>query len=164
MTALLPRAVVDTSALVLPGLRRQLQQASDAGLYIPIWSPWIVAELNRVLVWRWIKDAPPPRLANDLSDASERRCSLMAQRMMTFLLSTFEVVSPVPPYPQAWPQLTDVGDYPIWAAAVVGQARYIVSENTRHYPPRQDNGLHVYQGVEYLPARSFLNRLAAGEI
>lgn len=115
-----PRAVIDTSSLVPSGLRRELQQAAQGGLYVPIWSPWIIAELNRVLVWRWIKRPPPGHPRNDLSTASEHRCSEMAQRMMDWLIPLFEVVNPVPPYPPPWTELTDAGDYPIWAAAVVG--------------------------------------------
>jgi hypothetical protein len=162
VATILLRAVVDTSALVPSGLRRQLQQAGEAGLFVPIWSPWIIAELNRVLVWRWIKDPPSHRFANDLSTANERLCSQMARQMMDYLLSTFEVVNPVPPYPPAWTGLSDIGDHPIWAAAVVGQARYVVSENTRDYPPRQSDGLHHYQGIEYLSAQAFLARIRAG--
>lgn len=42
------RAVLDTSALFSPRLRRQLQEADVQGLYKGIWSPWIIAELNRM--------------------------------------------------------------------------------------------------------------------
>ncbi|CAA9582761.1 MAG: hypothetical protein AVDCRST_MAG88-3549, partial [uncultured Thermomicrobiales bacterium] len=121
--------------------------------------PWIIAELNRVLVWRWIKD----RTSNDLSLPNERRCSDAAQRMMTIMLPTFEMVMPLPPYPPAWPTLRDQADYPIWAAAVVGQAHYVISENTRDYPPRGKDGRHAHEGIEYLGAYAFLNRLAADQ-
>jgi hypothetical protein len=65
------RAVLDTSALVPSRVRRELQAAAQAGLYVGYWSPWIIAELNRVLTWRWIQRASPP----DLSRANERRIS-----------------------------------------------------------------------------------------
>ncbi len=154
------RAVIDTSALAPSGLRRELQQAAQLGLLTALWSPWIIAELNRVLVWRWIKDPPPDRPLNDLSRANERRCSVMAQQMMSWLFPSFEVVTPLPPYPPPWTGLSDRGDHPIWAAAVEGKAQYVVSENTRHYPPRGASGRHVYQGIEYLPGRVFLTLLA----
>lgn len=48
------RAVIDTSSLVGDTLRRDLQQAAQIGVFTAYWSPWIIAELNRVLVWRWI--------------------------------------------------------------------------------------------------------------
>lgn len=42
------RAVVDTSSLVGYALRRDLQQAAQIGVFNAFWSPWIIAELNRV--------------------------------------------------------------------------------------------------------------------
>lgn len=51
----LVQAVLDTSSLVPPGLRRDRQEAAQLEMYVGIWSPWIIAELNRVLVWRWIE-------------------------------------------------------------------------------------------------------------
>ncbi len=46
------RAVIDTSSLVPSLLRKELQQLAASGAFTAIWSPWIIAELNRVLVWR----------------------------------------------------------------------------------------------------------------
>jgi hypothetical protein len=128
------------------------------GAFTAIWSPRIIAELNRVLAWRWITD----RTGNDLSRANEQRCSQAATIMMTWLLPVFEVVTPLPPYPQPWPTLKDSGDYPIWAAAVIGNARFVISENTRHFPPRQADGRYAYQGIEYVQGQAFLDRLLAG--
>ena len=45
------------------------------GGFTAIWTPWIIAELNRVLVWRWIKD----HTNGDLSAANERRSSQSAK-------------------------------------------------------------------------------------
>src|SRR5690242_20982237 len=88
----LKRAVIDTSALVPPSLRREIQQAAQYPYFTALWSPWIIAELNRVLTWRWIKDPPPGQPRDDLSDANERRSSEMAHRMMEWLLPTFEQI------------------------------------------------------------------------
>lgn len=82
--------------------------------------------------------------------------------MMTLLIATFEIVAPVPPYPPAWPTLTDIDDQPIWAAAVVGTARYVVSKNVRHFPPRGTDGRRLHEGIEYLKTLDFLERLALG--
>lgn len=71
------RAVIDTSVLVPPHERRTLQELAQQGLYVAIWSPWIVAELNRVLAWYWIRNVRP----RDLSLASERACGSAAHRM-----------------------------------------------------------------------------------
>jgi hypothetical protein len=156
------RAVIDTSSLVPFELRRSLQQAVQLGVFVGIWSPWIIAELNRVLVWRWIKDPPPGLVRDDLSRANEKRCGVAAKQMMGLLLSSFELVDPRAPYPPAWETLTDEWDHPIWAAAKLGHAQYVISENTRHYPPQQSNGRHVYEGIEYMSARAFLSLLTSG--
>jgi len=79
--------------------------------------------------------------------------------MMELLLPTFELVNPLPLYPPAWEQLADAWDHPIWAAAKAGDARYVISENTVDYPPRQTDGRHVYDGIEYVRGNVFLERL-----
>jgi hypothetical protein len=156
------RAVIDTSSLVPSELRRELQQAAQLGVFAAIWSPWIIAELNRVLVWRWIGNPPAGKPAGDLSRANERRCAEAAKRMMEILLPCFELVNPLPPYPTPWETLTDVWDHPIWAAAKLGQADYVVSENTRDYPPRQSDDRCVYEGIEYIGGAAFLALLTRG--
>lgn len=84
--------------------------------------------------------------------------------MMEALLPSFHLVQPVPPYPPVWETLTDPWDHPIWAAAQVGGASYVLSENARDYPPKDGEGKHVFENIEYLPARDFLGRLAAGSV
>lgn len=112
-----------------------------------------------MLTWRWIRRPPPGIQPNDLSVANERLCGEAAKRMMEWLIPPFEVIAPVLPYPPPWEGLTDQWDRPIWAAAVVGQAQYVISENTHHYPPRQADGRRVHQGIEYLGGRAFLDFL-----
>jgi hypothetical protein len=82
-----------------------LQQAAQLGAFVGIWSPWIIAELNRVLTWRWIAK-------NGAEDRSQRECSKSAQAMMEILLPSFELVPALPPYPPAWESLTDQWDIP----------------------------------------------------
>lgn len=150
------RAVIDTSTLVGRRLRIEIQEAAADDLFVAVWSPWIIAELNRVLTWRWIKDRPP---GNDLSDANERQSGDAAKRMMDLLFPVFELVHPLPPYPPVWDTLTDQWDIPIFAAAVAGNAQFVVSENTRDYPPRGADGRYVFGGIEYLGGAAFLERL-----
>jgi hypothetical protein len=119
---------------------------------VGIWSPWIIAELNRVLVWRWME-----KRGHDA--ASERKCSREAKAMMSILLPSFELVAPLPPYPPIWESLTDPWDHPVWAAAQEGRAGYVVSENTRDFPPADEHGRHVYRRIEYLRAKSFLEMI-----
>jgi len=147
------RAVLDTSSLYSPRLRRELQQAAQLDLFVGVWSPWIIAELNRVLTWQWIEYS-----GGDTSRPNERRCSEAAKTMMELLLATFELVNPRPPYPPAWDKLGDEWDLPIWAAAVEGRARYVVSENSSDFPPARE-GRHTHEGIEYVTGRAFLDLL-----
>lgn len=148
------RAVLDTNSLVPGRLRRDLQQNAQLGLYTAIWSPWIIAELNRVLTWRWIEYH-----GGDWSAAAWQQCSQSAKAMMVQLIASLSVVAPVPPYPHSWEALRDQWDQPIWAAAKLSGAQYVVSENRRDYPPVGPDGRHLHKGIEYLPASVFLGRL-----
>lgn len=40
--------------------------------------------------------------------------------------------------------------------AVVGQAQYVVSDNTRDFPPAQPDGRHVHDNVEYISSTDFI--------
>ncbi|MGH2391236.1 MAG: hypothetical protein ACRDIE_23830 [Chloroflexota bacterium] len=64
------RAVIDMSSLVKGDLRADLQQNARIGAFTAIWSPWITAELVRVLTWKWIERDL------DVSTANWRRCSI----------------------------------------------------------------------------------------
>jgi hypothetical protein len=134
-----------------------LQQAAQLGAYVGIWSPWIIAELNRVLSWRWVE-------RYGVSRRSERECSRQAKAMMSILLPSFELVAPLPPYPPVWDSLTDQWDHPILAAAQRGHAGYVVSNNMRDFPPADASGRHLYWGIEYLTAKTFLERLTDDDL
>jgi hypothetical protein len=111
------RAVLDTSVLVPPSTRKELQLAATDGRFVALWSPWIIAELNRVLTWLWIEAS-----GGDLSLANQQRCSQAAKTMMRILASTFVVIDVHPPLPQAWDSLTDADDVPIWATVLASAA------------------------------------------
>jgi hypothetical protein len=57
--------------------------------------------------------------------------------------------------PGPWPELADRDDVPIWQTAVLAGALYVVSQNTRHFPPLVE-GHHVHRDVEYLTAIEFI--------
>ena len=149
------RAVIDTSSLVPSTQREDLQSLAQAGIYRGIWSSWIIAELNRVLTWKWIRAAN-----GDLSRTNEKACSRAAKSMMALLFATFELVHPEPPYPPAWESLTDTWDRPIWAAAKLSGARYVISENSRHFPPLGQDDRHGHEGIVYLTGQAFIDLLA----
>jgi hypothetical protein len=162
------RAVLDTSVLVPAWSRLVLQQlaSADPPRFEPVWSEWIIAETWRTLAWRACG-----------AGATWRQVSEGANRMLRYLLPVMhtvrlrEIVGAVAtPWPPAWAGLTDADDEPIWATAVLARAAYVVSENTRHFPPlveaspsappgRADaapGARHVYDGVEYLTAIEFV--------
>jgi hypothetical protein len=149
-----PRAVLDTSALFGPARRRRLQINAALGNFDGYWSPWIIAELVRVLTWQWVA-------RTDASLAQHRACGEACNTMMTLLLPTFRLVQPLPPYPIPWPHLADEWDIPIWAAAKEAGAQFIVSENSRHFPPRDTSGRHHWEGIEYISTDAFLHAITA---
>jgi hypothetical protein len=145
-------AVLDSSVLVPNWSRITLQRiaARLAPPYAPVWSEWIIAETWRILTQRWLE-----RFGRTSVDGDHRLRS-MANEMLRHLLPVVRLYS-LRGYAglDPWPELTDVDDTPIWRTAVVARAQYVVSHNSRHFPPLV-SGRHVYQGVEYLTAIEFI--------
>ena len=144
------RAVCDTSVLVPETTRTALHGAATDGLFQPVWSPWIIGELYRVLTWKWAR-------THGVSETERRRCSDAANAMMELMLDVWRLVDVARPWPPTWPALGDRWDVPIWATAVASGAPYVVSDNRHDFPPANPQGRHIWQGVEYLPARVFLS-------
>ncbi len=144
----LPTALLDASALYGPTNRRELQQAAAAGLFVGFWSPWIVEELARDPTTEYFRTRP-------YSGATRRTLGTLSKRMMTFLIASFATVDPKPPFPEAWTD-ADPGNDHVWAAAAAAKVTYVVSENTRHFPPRTTNGTHEWADVAYLTPADFL--------
>jgi hypothetical protein len=84
--------------------------------------------------------------------------------MLGFLLPDMRLVS-LRNYtgPGAWAGLSDPDDVPIWQTAVVAGAQYVVSQNTRHFPPLV-RGRHVHDGVEYLTAIEFIEDVLGEDV
>lgn len=155
----IPVAVLDTSVLVAAWSRIALQNIAEhpSPPYQPIWSEWIIAETWRVLTWRWVQRG----LAWDDLSAS-------ANSMLDYLLKVMRVVSlheAAPPDPT--PPILDPNDLPIWTTAVLANARYIVSDNTRDFPPLVEErtvidgrecllARHRFADVEWLTASEFI--------
>ncbi len=146
------RAVCDTNVLVPYAHRNNLLEAAGLGFFHPLWSPWIIGELYRVLAWKWAQ-------THGTSEAERRRCSVAANAMMTLLLPNWELVDIVPPWPEGWSDLDDPYDLPILATALKGQADYIVSENTHDFPPTDASGRHRWQMIEFLRIGDFLEKI-----
>lgn len=80
--------------------------------------------------------------------------------MMLFLLPVMGItpLAGSRSFAAAWPGQPDVSDLPIWATAKTAGARYVVSHNTRHFPPAVA-GHHIYEGIEYLTAIEFVEQV-----
>ncbi|MCY0877747.1 MAG: PIN domain-containing protein [Firmicutes bacterium] len=144
------RAVCDTSVLVPSRYRKKFHQAAEAGLFVPMWSPWIIGELYRVLSWKWAE-------THGTTDEQWRVCSEKANTMMLLLEQCWTLVDSRQPWPLAWSSLEDEFDKPVFATAVRGGAHYVVSNNTHDFLPANKQGRHVWQGIEYMTAPVFLS-------
>jgi len=148
-----PVAVLDTSVLYGDSSRRELVAAIREGRFDGIWSPHVVAELNRALTVRWVQQ-------NGFGNASLRRLSRAAKDMMDVLLSTLQLVDSNPVDGEEPILFDDVDDYHLIRAARLARATFVVSANTRDFPKRGRDGRRVLDGVEFIERAPFLSRIA----
>lgn len=128
-------AVIDTNVL-LGAHRKQILSLASVGTYTLITSPYIIDELHRIMAtleWR-----------------DENRAALLQ-----VLLSVAEVVDHqivIAGNYDLW--LTDPDDHPIMATALAGKADYLVTDNTRHFPPKSR-----FAGITIVTGNAFLRLL-----
>ena len=150
------RAVVDSC--VFPRVRKWLEPiilAAQTDVVVPLWSPLIISESNRLLTWLWLE-----RHGGDLSDAGWRQCSDAAKKWFGRVSHVFQVVDDRPPPEPAWTDRPiDEWDTPIWTAAKRGGAHCIVTENLKDGPPPDANGLQQYEGIFFIHPDNFLRAL-----
>jgi hypothetical protein len=128
---------------------------------IPVWSTAIVAETWRILTLRAIA-------ANQPSTTISR-----AAHGLWLLLDPICKIADASRLPEgAVPSpLRDPHDRHLWCAALNAGARYIVSHNTRDFPPPltitgtdgQTVTRHQYAGVEFLTAIEFIEGIAGAD-
>jgi hypothetical protein len=144
--------VLDSSVLVSLWSRIVLGRiaADQAAPYVPAWSEWIIAETWRILALRWLTQVGEP------FDLAWPTLTQAANTMLRQLLPVMRFVSLRDYHGSGpWPELRDTDDVPIWQTAVLAGGRYVVSQNTRHFPPLVE-GHHVYRDIEYLTAIEFI--------
>jgi predicted nucleic acid-binding protein len=136
-----PRAVLDTSVL-LSGHRHWLWLLAHQRFYHGIWSPFIIGELVRV------------RVEHSIAHRVDR--PIYRQRINDLMhgLSSVLTVSDYRRVP-AGGALRDPDDEPIYATAVAGQAAFIVSLNTRDFPPGRQVG-----AIQFVTPGEFLAELS----
>jgi hypothetical protein len=143
-----PAALIDASAIVARA-REDLEAAARRRLFIAHRSPWIVEEATRAIVTLYCK-------RNGFTLEAQRRLSVASKVAMRRLTQAFVTVDPKPPYPSQWDG-ADPGDDHVCAAAIAARAAYVVSENTRDFPPvSPDSGKYEWQGIVHLTTSQFL--------
>ncbi len=118
---------------------------------VGIWSPHIIAELNRVLTLRWLD-------RNGDGVASRRALSEAAIAMMDVLTRAFELIDTAPVDGQMLIDIGDRSDHHLVHAARFAGAGFVVSDNTRDFPRAGSDGRHVTDDVEFLVLREFFRR------
>ncbi len=148
-----PAALIHASAIVARA-REDLEAAARRRLFAAYWSPWIVEEATRTIVTLYYR-------RNGFTPEAQSRLSIASKVAMRRLTESFIIVDPKPPYPRQWDG-ADPGDDHVWAAAVVADADYVISENTRDFPPvSPGSGEHRWQGIIYLTTQQFLALILA---
>jgi hypothetical protein len=152
-----PIAVLDASVLVPYWSRIVLQRlaASEPPRFDAVWSTAIVGETWRVLTEQRLHGGDSPSTI-----------SRDAHRMWSWLDPVLRVVecSRCPPGTPPSP-LSDPNDTHLWYAAINAGAGYVVSHNTRDFPPAVPAEpataspramRHLSHGVEFLTAIEFI--------
>lgn len=162
----LPRAVLDTSVLVPRWSRLVLMRLAvdPYRLYQPIWSEWIATETWRVLTTLLIRAGVEDEIISERANA-----------MFDYFLPVmdFSSVSGAQSIAAQSP-LRDPNDAYVWATAVVGAARYVVSHNTTDFPSLVQSvetidgqqysvQRHIHHSVEFLTAIEFAEDVLGAE-
>jgi hypothetical protein len=135
-------AVVDSCVFPRRVWLDPIVRGARSGAIVPIWSPLIISELNRLLTWTWLQ-----RHQGELTTATWQACSADAKRWFTIMTAVFRVVDDCPPQEDAWDSPRDPWDVPIWSAAKRSGARIIVTANLRDGPPPDERGRQIFEGV-----------------
>jgi predicted nucleic acid-binding protein len=124
---------LDTCVLLKPYLCDALLSIAEAGVYRPLWSPMVMAELERNLARRGLDEK---RIAHRLNQMNEA--------FPDANVTGYEaLISEVTNHPK---------DRHVLAAAVWGDAEVLVTENLRDFPP---DAVRAYD-VEVVSQDSFL--------
>jgi hypothetical protein len=157
-----PIAVLDANVLVSEWSRKLLQElaAEEPPRFVGIWSSAIIAETWRVLtVHRVNSGSTASRLSND---------SFTMWTKLDPVLRIAEASRRPPNTPPS--PLRDRHDEHLWNAALNAGAQYVVSHNTRHFPPavvvEPSSGTskeaivrHLAHGIEFLTAIEFIEEV-----
>jgi hypothetical protein len=129
--------------------RQWIDPLIDAALarhVLLFWSPAIITEATRVLVWIRLSNHDSP-----LTNAAKRDAFDFVRLWFRRMTAVFHVVEDRPPYAAQWTETPrDEDDLPIWTAAVNAGADMVVTLNLKDGPPVNDEGLRVWNSTLYL--------------
>ncbi|MFG2051094.1 putative toxin-antitoxin system toxin component, PIN family [Micromonospora sp. NPDC048935] len=119
-------ALLDANVLVPNALRDTLLRVAEDDLYRPLWSEEILAETRRIIL----------RLRPEVN--AGRLDAMFADMNNTF------VDAMVTGHDSLIPDLqNDAGDRHVLAAAIVGRADVIITNNVKHFPAAAVDPLHI---------------------
>lgn len=152
-----PTALLDTSVLVARWSRIALQKLAMQQRFDAVWSTAIVAETWRVIGFQRASEG------GALGDISRDAHEMWAKLDPVLRIAEASHRPPgTPPSP-----LRDRHDEHLWNAALNAGAQYVVSHNTRHFPPAititsssgEGEGevvRHIAHGIEFVTAIEFI--------
>lgn len=155
----LPIAVLDANVLVSEWSRKLLRglAAEKPVRFVGFWSSAIIAETWRVLtLQRVYAGGSPSALSRDAHEMWKKLDPILR------IAEASRRPPDTPPSP-----LRDRNDEHLWNAALNAGAQYVVSHNTRHFPPaiaiepppgaREGQIIrHLAHGIEFLTAIEFI--------
>lgn len=133
------RAVLDTSVL-LSAERHELLYLGHQGAYEIIWSAFLISEVVRVRTEMAIRNGQDREIYRSRINRFVHEVAGLADIVDYTLVEGGSYAS--------W--LKDPDDEPLLATALIGGAQFVVSWNTRDFPPTS-----VYAGVRYLIPPAF---------
>ena len=151
-------AVVDSCVFLRWTQLRRLIDSARAGYVVLVWSPLIIAEVNRLLTWWWIEHKGGGRF----DAAARRRCSADLKKWFSIMTGVFHVVEDHPPPEPLWTDRPrDPWDEPVWTAAVRARrtfragGTFVVTANLKDGPPTDEHGIRHHGGIVYMHPERF---------
>ena len=135
-------AVIDSCVFPRRDWLDPILRGARAGYVVPIWSPLIISEVNRLLTWMWLQ-----RHDGEQTASTWTACSEASKRWFEIMTAVFRVADGCPPPEQAWSSQRDSWDVPVRSAAKRSGAHVVVTDNLRDGPPADDDGRRVFEGV-----------------
>ncbi|HEY0380771.1 MAG TPA: PIN domain-containing protein [Candidatus Elarobacter sp.] len=149
-------AILDTDVLFGTKSRIALVEAVRQRRFDGVWSPHIIGELYRNLTIRWLRK-------HGFDSESLSKLSRASKAMMDVLLRALSLVDTGPTENEPLISLRDIDDFHLVRAARLSGARFVVSNNTRDFPPLDAAGKHTFEGVEFITYAGFLEELGTTE-